>query len=180
MPDQNLDIEHLLQWAYAQTVYVRYGNASGRSLEFNHGYSAIPRGCHGSFAGGDVGVVLCRDGAIDAKRIIEAVDELDPWSRSIVIRCAKSGTRPDCMIGVEPKLVPKYRRCRKKHRRVKVASIWEPCSPKAICAAREIYARWHTVLGRLAEHLTGELNDCDVIGFSASAAPWEAVEQQAA
>ena len=57
---------------------------------------------------------------------------------------------------------------------------WEPCHPTAICATREIYARWHAALARLAAHLVGELTDWSISGFSAPAAPWDVALKESA
>jgi len=185
---QPTDIETLLQWAYSQTIYVSHRNASDRATMFNHGYTAIPRGCHGSFAGGDTAVMLARDGAADARTVITAVGELDPWSKVIVTRCAKGATRPDCFIGIEAQQVQVMTYPRKKGKKGKkrkshipiVTMRWEPCHPSAICASREIYARWHTIVGRLARTLEGALTNWSITGFRAPAAPWETTAQEAA
>lgn len=185
---QPIDIEVLLQWAYGQTIYVSHRNASDRALLFNHGYTVIPRGCHGSFAGGDTTVMLARDGAADAQTILAAVNALDPWSRAIVTRCAKGCTRPECFIGIEAREVPvrtyplKRRangKKRKSHKAV-VTMRWEPCHPSAICATREIYARWHAVVGRLVEVLDGQLTNWAISGFRAPVIPWQTPSQNAA
>jgi Mg-chelatase subunit ChlI len=99
------DIENLLQWAYAQTVYLDYRNASPRALAYNHGYTAIPKGFHSTFEGGDVAVTMLSSTAADARRIVAAVELLDPWTQAIVARCAKSQVRPDCFLGVEAREV---------------------------------------------------------------------------
>lgn len=175
-----IDIEHLLHWAYAQTAYVDYRNGSARSLAFNHQYSAIPRGCHNLFTGGDLAVTLLSASAEDAKTIVAAVEMFDQSTRDIVTRCAKDQNRPDCFVGVEAQEVesrvyPNLRRRkgwrRKSHKPV-VSKRWEPCHPLAICAARGIYGRWHTAVSQLGEVLDGNLSDWHVTGFSAPATPW--------
>lgn len=174
------DIERLLQWAYAQTTYVSYHNASARGLSFNHGYSAIPKGCHNRFEGAELSLTLLSASADDAKVVIAAVEALDPWSASIVSRCAKKGNRPDCFIGVEAyevevKTYPKRKGRKGKRRKVHKAVItkrWEPCHPAAIRASREIYGRWHAALSRLAIQLHGRLTDWSISGFAAPEAPW--------
>lgn len=174
------DIENLLQWAYAQTVYLDYRNASPRALAYNHGYTAIPKGFHSTFEGGDVAVTMLSSTAADARRIVAAVELLDPWTQAIVTRCAKSQVRPDCFLGVEAREVKttlswrkrKKGGGKKKAHSSTVTTRWEPCHPAAICAAREIYLRWHTALGRLAIALAGELNDWAISGFAAPEHPW--------
>jgi hypothetical protein len=166
------DIEHILIWAFGQTSYVRHENHTERGAAFNHGYDAVPRGCHGLFAGGTTSVTLRRNGMADAAIIVEAVEQLDPYSRSLVTRCAKSGSRPDCMVGVEPVRVPITKRSKRGHRRRVVGSRWEPCDPRAITVAREIYSRWHAAVSRLGDLLIGKLTDWQVTGFRAPLEPW--------
>lgn len=183
-----VDIEWLLQWAYERTAYVSYRNTTRQALWFNHGYTAIPKGCHNRFAGGEMSVNLRSASAEDAKRVVAAVEALDPWSAAIVSRCAKKANRPDCFAGVEAREVetrtyPKRRgrngRKRKVHKAV-VTKRWEPCHPSAIRAAREIYERWHAAVARLAQQLDGRLTDWSISGFAAPAAPWEAALEKTA
>jgi hypothetical protein len=166
------DIEHILIWAFGQTSYVRHESHTDRGALFNHGYDAVPRGGHGLFAGGTTSVTLRRNGMADAAAVVEAVEKLDPYSRSIVTRCAKSGARPDCMLGIDPVRVPVTKRSRKGHRRRVVGSRWEPCDPKAICVAREIYSRWHAAVARLCEAMESKLSGWHITGFRAPKEPW--------
>lgn len=176
-----IDMEGLLRWAYSQTSYVSYQNAKERSLAINHGYTAIPKGCHSLFTGADAEVTLKRTSQPDAKLIIAAVDALDPWSRAIIARCAKSDIRPDCFVGIEAREVevrtyPKTRikkGWKKKSHKTVITKRWEPCHPMAIRAAREIYARWHVAVERLSDDLTEHLSDWHITGFSAPEQPWE-------
>lgn len=180
-----IDIEALLQWALEHSVAPRLGVPSRRELEFNRGYTAIPKGFHGVFAGGGVAVEGGRAaGDIDAERVLAAVDRLDPWSRSIVLVNARARRRPDWMEGVEPRLVARARyrakkRGKKRHRASPVM-VWEPCTPQAICATREIYGRWHDALQRLAAALHGRLIAWEINGFAVPTAPWEAALEKAA
>lgn len=183
-----IDIEMLLQWAYSQTIYVSHYNASDRAMMFNHGYTAIPRGCHASFTGADTAVMLTRDGAADAHIVIAAVAALDPWAGAIVARCAKGHTRPDCFIGVEAQEVPvmtyprrKGKKGKKRRSHVPIITMrWTPCHPSAICASREIYARWHDAIRRLVPALDGRLTNWVITGFRAPSAPWTVAAQKAA
>lgn len=165
------DIELVLRWAFSQTSYVRCESATDRGLLFNHGYSAVPAGCHGLYAGGVTAVVLRRNGMADAATIVEAVERLDPYTRSLVTRCAQKGVRPDCMLGAEPVRVPVTKRSKRGHRRV-VGSRWHPCRPETVQATREVYSRWHVTVGRLAADLSGKLSGWRITGFFAEAEPW--------
>lgn len=168
-----IDIEDLLQLALQQPVYRPFRVVSERALAYNYGYTAVPKGCHGGFAGGEV--LLRVPAGADAAAVVAAVNALDPWTRAIVRRCAVGGTRPDWFEGVgAPRRVAVMKRHKRRHRKVKVGERWEPCSPQAICAAREIYARWHSAVTRLAEVLRGRLTDWRITGFAAPESPWEA------
>lgn len=175
-----IDIERLLQWAEAQSIAPRLRVPSARELTINP-YDVHVRGVCNVFRGAGVPVEGGRYAAdIDAERVLAAVDRLDPFTRSIVRVNARGGRRPDWMEGVTPRRVPVYRRCKKRHRKAAAGHRWEPCSPQAICASRELYGRWHATLGRLAAALDGQLICFRINGFAAPAAPWEEGEQKTA
>lgn len=175
-----VDIEWLLQWAEDQSIAPRLRVPSPRELTLNP-YDVHVRGVSNVFCGAGVPVEGGRyAGDIDAERVLAALERLDPFTLAIVRVNARRGGRPDCMAGVEPRLVPVLRRSKKKHRKVAAGHRWEPCSPQAICAARELYGRWHAALQRLAATLDGQLIGFSINGFAAPAAPWEAGEQKAA
>jgi len=178
-----IDIEALVQWAIAHSVAPRLTVASPRELMFNHGYTAVPKGFHGVFAGAMARVEggrLATD--IDAERVLAAIDRLDPFTRSIVLVNAKTGRRPDWMEGVEPKRIAKRvyqkRRGKKRHRPSTVI-VWD-VEPAAICAARELYGRWHSALTGLARTLSDQLIAWQVNGLNAPAAPWDRALEKAA
>lgn len=181
-----IDIEHLLQWAVEQSVAPRLTVASRDALSFNYGFTVVPKGFHGVHTGGIARVEGGRyAGDIDAERVLAAIDRLDPWSRSVVLRCAKGCRRPDWFEGVEPQLVPRisYRRKKngkKKHRKSPVMVWKDGISPQVICATRDIYRQWHIVLSRLAAALEGKLLAYEIKGFAAPAAPWETALEKAA
>lgn len=177
---RSIDIEHLLQWAEAQSIAPRLRVPSARELTLNP-YDVHVRGASNVFFGAGMMVEGGRYTAdIDAERVMAAVERLDPFSLSIVRVNAKSCRRPDWMEGVEPRLVPVFRRSKKRHRKGLAGQRWEPCSPQAICATRDIYGRWHVALRRLAVALDGKLISFEINGFAAPAVPWEPVEQKVA
>ncbi|HEX5321478.1 MAG TPA: hypothetical protein VFW46_20135 [Stellaceae bacterium] len=172
-----IDIEELLQWAVAQTVEPRLRVPSPRELTLNP-YEARPKGVSNRYRGAGVPVDGGRFVAdIDAGRVMAAVDRLDPWTRSIVMANAKACRRPDWMEGVEPRMVPVRKRCRRRHRSVVKSHRWEPCSPEAVRATRDIYSRWHQALTRIAQGCENGLLGFQLCGFSAPAFPWVGVER---
>ena len=172
-----VDIERLLWWAMEQTGYLPWKGVSPRELMFDHGYTVLPRGCSREYHGG--GTLLRRAVDEDAATVIAAIMALDPVIAGVVIRCAREKIRPDWMPGVEPKQVQRpisWRKGRRKrgkrgHRAVFV-TVWEPCDPAAIRAARAAYEDWHEAVNALAAGLAGMLIDWKIKGFRAPRLPW--------
>jgi hypothetical protein len=165
-----IDIEALLHWALTQPVYQPFRGVSDRALMMNYGFTAIPKGAGGSYAGGDA--LLRYPAQQDATTIIAAINALDGWSRAIIRVNAIAAIRPDCMIGVQPRRLPVRKRCGKKHRKVVVGHRWDPVSPATLVTIREIYTTWWRAVDRLRGHLADQLNDWQITGFLAPEQPW--------
>lgn len=179
---QPVDIEVLVQWAVARSGRLPWDRTRDRELMFDQGLTAKPRhrlpaswvlaeACAGLRHNGRALPALMRPGP-DAERVIEAVKRLDPATAATILCCARSKIRPDCMVGVEPRRVPRRVRSKKRHKAV-TRMFWYPCDPAAICAARAIYARWHAGMMALLAALRGRLEAWNINGFGAAAQPWE-------
>lgn len=169
-----IDIEDLVQWAMSQTGYLPWRGVSDRELAFDHGYTVIPKGCGLDYRGGQA--LLRRAASADATAVIEAIKTLDGEVAAMVIACGRQRIRPNWLDGVEPRLVARtmYGRRRKKRRGRPVAiSVWVPCEPGVIRAARAAYSQWHGGLVRLAAMLAGALSEFTINGLGAPAQPWE-------
>jgi hypothetical protein len=94
------------------------------------------------------------------------------------IHHAKSGKRPDCMIGAEPRveIVRRAQKKRKKKHRNRPAAFFvsRAIGPTAamISDARARYTRWHEAMTLLAERLS-RLEAFGEIVFEAPETPWE-------
>lgn len=167
-----IDIEALIQWAIAQTGFLPWYGTHPRELMLDGGYTAIPKGCSRQYHGGTI--LLRRAINSDAAIVIEAVKSLEPSIAAVVIARGRDKDRPQCFVGVKPKLVDRKvygrKRGRKRHRPTTIRE-WN-IDPKAICAAREIYTRWHAALARLAAQLQGQLIAYDIKGLGAPETPW--------
>lgn len=185
MQKQPIDIEALLQWAIARSGRLPWRLDDERELSMNKGLTARLR--RRPKVGWETASVCAgltiRSGRLlapgklvpgpDADIVLEAIQRLpDPAVAATVIYCARSRIRPNWMPGVDPKQVQVLVRCKKKHRRVRAQTIWEPCSPAAVRAAREGYAQWHAALSTLARELDGHLSGWEISGFAAPAEPW--------
>lgn len=178
---QPIDIEALLQWAIGQSGHLPWRGVSARELMFDYGFTVIPKGCRREFRGG--GTLLSRAIDDDAAVVVEAVKALEGGIAGVVIACARKGIRPDWMEGIEPRLVPRLaypkKRGKKKHRRA-VTMEWKPCHPQVICAARDVYRRWHAALAALAVELDGALIGWRIKGLAAVPEPWAISGEKAA
>lgn len=185
------DAEVVLQWAVAQLgKRLPWSSVRPQELEFNRGQTARLRRrqpTSWSIAAATAGMIrpvrpiaprLVKPGQ-DANLIIATIRQLDPWSSSIVMVCARGERRPDWMEGVEPRLVEKRvygkngKGRRRRSGRAQVIQVWEPCSPATVAAVREVYARWHQAVRSIAEALTGRLAEWKITGFAAPERPWE-------
>lgn len=181
-----IDIEDLVQWAVMHSKPV-LRIPSERSLMFNYGYDAIPKGCGTAFAGGDSRVPVRRSIDLDADRVLQAINALDPWSRSLVTANAKAQRRPDWMQGVKPQLEdappPRRNRGRSKSWRKKQiansrAMTWKNgISPYTVRQAQATYTQWHASLRRLADVLKS-IETYEICGFAAPAEPWNIASKQ--
>lgn len=184
-----IDIEFLVQWAVARSGRLPWDRTRDRELMFDQGLTAKPRhrmpsswvlaeACAGLRHNSRALPAIMRPGP-DAERVIEAIKRLNPSTAANILACARAKIRPDCMLGIEPRRVPRSYRGRKSHRRA-IRMEWEPCTPEAICAARAIYMQWHVGMTALAECLRGGLEAWDINGFRAPAQPWEGGAQETA
>lgn len=178
-----IDIEALVQWAMEETSakHLPWRNPSPRALAMDHGWTCIPKGVSREYHGAEVVLRVGTDH--DAITVVEAIKALDdPAVAAQIIACGRGNLRPECHLNVEPRRVEKIvswrkaakkKKGNKKNRKPVRTSVWEPCSPEAICAARDAYKRWHDGLTNLARVLDGQLSRWKVTGLRASAKPWE-------
>lgn len=183
---QRVDIETLVGWAIGQTGYLPWSGVSDKELAMDHGWTAIPKGVSREYHAREL-LLRCKGGIpFDAMTIVEAVKALEPSIASMVIACARKAIRPDWCRDIVPRQVPKTVSWRSKSKKKKkghrshTTLVWTPCSPEAICAARDAYQRWHQGMAGLATALAGVLKHWQTIGFSAPRAPWEQEVEKAA
>lgn len=199
-----IDIETLLQQVVAEDQGLSWRRDGERELAFDRGLTVKPRkrphvgwieaaasaGATLKIPPGRGAVMARTQGDPDVAAVNAALDRLDAWTRSIITANARAKRRPDWMEGVEPKLVEKKTWSRKARRKGKrrgrrkdqpvIVQRWEPCDPRAICATREIYSRWHAGVTRMMGMLEGELWRYKINGFAAPATPWETALQKSA
>jgi hypothetical protein len=182
---QPIDIEDLLQWAVAYSKPVMT-ISSERAALFNYGYTALPAACGGSFSGGSIAIPMRRAIDVDADLVLQAVNGLDMWTRSLVLANARRHGRPDWMEGVEPQQVEtkgyfRKKGWRRKQHKTSTVMVWlNGIGPAKIRAARDEYSRWHGALTRLVAVLNGQLKSFTIKGFGAPAAPWEPAIKESA
>lgn len=181
-PEGSIDIEDLVRWAVARTGDLPWSRSRDRELMFDHGVTAKPR--KKRQPGVALAVAIHRPRALparmdpgpDAGLVLEEVRRLDPWTASIILVNARRQSRPDWMEGVEPKRIAKRKRSRRRKRRgrggYQTVWVWD-VDPLTIRACREIYARWHVGLSRLAERLADRLARFKIKGFAAPVTPWQ-------
>lgn len=176
------DIEVLVQWAISFTGNLPWRNPTDNDLAIDHGWTCVPKATRGLYQQSG-GVLLKASGGIsgDAALIVAAIKALPAAMAAQVITHAREQTRPNPLVGITPIRIEKtvaWRKAKKKpgrkkgHRPVKI-TVWYPCGPEAICAARADYALWHEGLSLLVTSLTGRLEHCRLSGFAAPARPWE-------
>lgn len=172
----------LAQWAIGFTGNLPWRNPSDNDLALDHGWNCIPKGTRGLYRQSG-GVLLKASGGIsgDAATVVAGIRGLPARMASLVIAHAREQSRPNPLVGIVPGRVEKtvsWRKAKKKpgrkkgHRPVKEL-VWFPCSPEAICAARQDYVSWHNGLTHLSASLDGKLTYCRVRGFAAPERPWE-------
>ena len=180
-----IDIEHLVQWAIGRTGRLPWEGTRDVELFFDRGLTAKPRrrpptswviaeACAGMRLGSGRALAPKKVPGNDAERVIEGIKALPADQAGLILRHGRARTRPDCMIGIEPrrvekKIYPKKRR-KRAHRPV-IVFVWEPEAPATIAAAREEYRRWREGLGILAAGLRG-LERWRICGPEAAAEPW--------
>jgi hypothetical protein len=189
------DIEAVVQWALSRTGRLPWSNPHDSELSLDRGLTAQPRrkprghwylveACAGLNFGA-ARVVMMKNPGADAAMVIEAIKALPPEQSSLVLSFARSKSRPNALVGVEPRQITKivsWRKAaklrRKKHKgrhKPVTITVWEPCDPGAICAARAAYAAWHAGMMALVTTLKGELKRWPHLEFSVSATPWEPI-----
>jgi len=173
-----VDIEALVQWAIAQTGYLPWRNPSAEDLAMDHGWDCVPKSARALYQQSGGIALKCKGGiAVEAVIVVQAIKALPAAMAAQVIPHAREASRPNALIGIEPRRVGKkvYGRKRNGKRRGRPATVmsWAPCSPEAICDARSAYSLWHAGLSRLAKVLMGQLTHWEINGFAAPAAPWE-------
>jgi hypothetical protein len=176
---QTQDLESLLRWAYTVESANRTHYFVPADLSMNWGLTVRPKKirCMSQImATHRIPFPLVVDE--DAMTIHRYVQALGPVLSSLVIHHAKSGKRPDCMIGAEPRveIVRRAQKKRKKKHRNRPAAFFvsRAIGPTAamISDARARYTRWHEAMTLLAERLS-RLEAFGEIVFEAPETPWE-------
>ncbi len=178
---RTIDIEQLLQMSFSQVGQHPFRNANERTLMFDHGFSAIPKGASKLYNGTEIALHRAVDQ--DAQLVLEAVARLPADIRKVVTACATSGIRPDWMPGIMPVLIERrisWRKARKKRSRrgrkvtgrSHVEKVWEPVSPETLRAIREIYSRWHIALLDLGDILENKIKRYQISSLYPPSAPW--------
>ena len=153
-----VDVEDLLQWAYADwcvDVALRRADAEQFVLSGSNAATVQRVGMLGALVDG--GGSACAAGAVarmvadlpeDAAAVHGLVRELPGDMAAVVVRHASKRSRPEWFAGVEVRCVPVMERGRpgvevdRTSRRAVFCLVgWEPCSPREIEAAREAYSR---------------------------------------
>lgn len=176
------DIEAAVQWAISFTGNLPWRNPTDDDLALDHGWTCVPKATRGLYRQSG-GLLLKASGGIsgDAAIIVAEIKALPARMAALVIDHAREQSRPNPLVGVIPERIERtvsWRKAKRKrgrkagHRPVKQL-VWFPCSPEAICAAREDYTLWHEGLNRLVATLSGKLTYCRISGFFASSRPWE-------
>lgn len=190
-----IDIELAAQWALAQIGPLPWLRVGDRDLAFNRGITAQARrrphvgwelasACAGVAYKGRP-IVAHKKPHGDAELIVEAIKRLPPHAGSLIIRHARNKTRPDAMIGVEPRPMPAVdaagapkvtRTNGKRGKRCRYVPefcslVWLP-EPEAICRSRADYEAWHAGLTALMEAVRDQLTRWRINGFGAPAEPW--------
>lgn len=183
---KRLDVERLLQWAYAEERVHEWrggrsffealggGETNAAAVMRHLALGAVVDG------GGAVAVAPAAPHA-DVLAVHELVGMLDRDLRRIVIWCAIRGTRPDAYVGIQPRCVPvltpagnpsvEYARPAKREGAVLCHVTYDP-SPVEILEARVTYTHWHGALEWLATALVGRLERYEATGPVAPAEPW--------
>ncbi len=163
-----VDIEWLLTWAY-RVQLADGAEARGAGARASPGWAAdsvvrVARALalgtvriSGTGGGGPAAEAI----SPDAELVHQAVRGL-PWPRSaVVIQHARLGTRPECFLGVEPRVVPvisprtgrpriKYEPWDRSWNYGHCLFVFEPVEPVEVIAARELYVAWWDALELLA------------------------------
>lgn len=153
-----VDLEEAVQWAAGRPRYLPWRNPTHADLALDHDWDARCKGADALYQPSR-GIALRATGDLSAEAltIIAAINALPDRVGSIIKECARGKTRPDCMLGIEPRQVAKkisWRKAtrrdrnRRRNRKPVLVQVWEPCSPEAICAARAAYTRWHDAMTR--------------------------------
>jgi hypothetical protein len=171
---RTMDIEHLLQWAIAQTGYLPWRGVDERDLEYNFGFNAIPSGARLDFRRGGPALRLAANDDVNA--VIAAVKALEPRVAAAVIACARRQIRPECFVGREPLKVSrmvrqKTKKGKRKHRKRLSIMVWD-IDPATVKLARQQYEAWHAALTRIAQRLDGQLKAFRVTLPEAPQCPW--------
>lgn len=181
-----IDIEHLVQWAVQQSGRLPWSRDGEDELAFDHGLTAkLRRRPKIGWGTAQVTAGLWRKGKPlpssvkpvgDVGTVLEAIKRLPPEMASVVLVCARSGIRPDCMADVEPKRITKMVYPRKRGKRrgrhvPRVVTVWD-IDPATVTAARRNYELWHVGLTLLLQ-IEPELTRWRLSGFNAPESPWK-------
>jgi hypothetical protein len=190
---QPADIEWLAQYALSRTGNLPWARGRDRELAFDRGLTVnLDRGsmvtwglaevCAGIQLGGGRPLPARMTPDDDTITIIEAIKALGPKTASTIIECARAKIRPEWRVSghAEAQLIIREQVYGKKKKgkhwkrvgRPRTIQIWDP-SEEAICAAREVYSRWHAGLLVLSSRLFGRLSRFQTNGLAAPERPWE-------
>lgn len=193
MVKEDIDIENMLIWVYQkQKADIIAGRAVGL-LDIEASAAGIRRmkisgdGCAAVARSEALGVRVDSFGRdrgdlhVDAEHVHDLLEQFPAALRHLIICHAKAGTRPDPMIGAQPRMVPVT------NKRGKITKIWNKnrnwigCEVRpvnrqeTIDFARETYRSWHRGVNLVAEKL--QLNSPILIRYAptktkAPGEPW--------
>lgn len=187
-----IDIEQLLIWAFMR----ERAQLGGESLRTMYPEDSIVRCERVNVLGGFItGGFVGSDTAADAETVAMAVGELRPALSALVVRMARSGSRPDCRTGAFHRFEPtcwddgrgSVERCpyadnqwwwedTGKGRR-KRWSEWVPVrqmdAPESVSMMRRVYVEWWAALVELHDALEGRMCDWHLTAHFPPQYPWD-------
>jgi len=180
-PRKAMDIEYLLHWTYQ----VQAADTAGAGTVFPNGYRSNLVTIRNN---GLLGTVVdCAGSASiavatihpDAEAVHSEVLRLEPYQRAMVLEYAKSGLRPDCFVGEQPRPVARRRPDGKpmmdyldaKRRKPYLCLLRYDPEPDHIDMMREVWGVWHGALVHL-QGVLGGLSDHVVTGPVLPSRPW--------
>lgn len=182
----SIDVEVLISWAFSQTSALPWRNPTDRSIAWNRGWTAVPKGYPRTLGGGETAIRRAQEH--DAELVLNAVRRLpDQKVREVVQACAMKGRRPNWLEGVEPVMIEKkvsWRRLRRRKKgkrpsgRSHFEKVWDPVTPETILIVREMYAAWHAALIDIGRSVGPLLEKHEINGLAAPSAPWEKASEK--